>query len=310
MSDQSTLSATACTPAPALPLTGQVWINGAFMPVEEASVNVLDHGLLYGDGCFEGIRVYGGRIFKLRSHLQRMHQSADLLHLKPRYSLEEIEAAVRQAVEVNKIEDGYVRVVYTRGIGTLGLNPFSCGTPQAIIIAATISLYPDSMYVEGMPIIVASRPRLPIQCLDPRIKSLNYLNNILAKVEAIEAGVLEALMINIDGEVAECTGDNVFLIKDGSITTPHTEAGILHGITRRFVIDEVAPALGMTITERAVHLDEVKNADEIFLTGTAAEVIGVSHIDGTPVGCGKVGAITSALNDEFRRRVQTDAPED
>ena len=310
MSDQSTLSTPSCTPDTSLPLSGQVWLNGTLVPIEEAAVNVLDHGLLYGDGCFEGIRVYNGRIFKLRSHLERMHQSARLLHLDPPYSLGDIEEAVRATVRANEIENGYIRLVYTRGVGTLGLNPFSCGTPQAIIIAATISLYPESMYQDGMPIVVASRPRLPIGCLDPRIKSLNYLNNILAKVEAIEAGVLEALMLNADGEVAECTGDNIFVIKDGAIVTPHTDAGILHGVTRQFVIDEVAPAIGFSVTERAVSLEEVRDADEVFLTGTAAEIIGVSCIDGQDVGCGKVGPTTARLNEEFRRRVRSDAPED
>jgi len=296
--------------ASALPITGHVWINGRLMPIEEASVSILDHGLLYGDGCFEGIRVYDGRIFKLRSHLQRMHESASLLHLEAPYDLDTIEQAVRDTVNANEIIDGYIRLVYTRGVGTLGLNPFTCSNPQAIVIAATISLYPESMYEEGMPIVVASRPRVPIACLNPRIKSLNYLNNILAKVEAIEAGVLEALMLNVDGEVSECTGDNIFIINDGAITTPHTDAGILHGITRRFVIDEVAPALGYTVEQRRIELSEVLQADEMFLTGTAAEIIGVSRIDGKNIGTGRVGPITAALNEEFRRRVRHDAPED
>ncbi|MDP7071032.1 MAG: branched-chain-amino-acid transaminase [Phycisphaerales bacterium] len=310
MSDQSMLSGAGPLTSESLPITGQVWLNGELMPIEEASVSILDHGLLYGDGCFEGIRVYDGRIFKLRTHLKRMHQSAALLHLDPPYSLDEIERAVRETVAANDITDGYIRLVYTRGVGTLGLNPFTCGTPQAFIIAATISLYPESMYVEGMPIIVASRPRIPIACLDPRIKSLNYLNNILAKVEAIREGVLEALMINCDGEVAECTGDNIFLIKDGRITTPHTDAGILHGVTRQFVIDEVAPALGYEVEQRRVALDEVLAADEMFLTGTAAEIIGVSRVGETVIGTGRVGPETARLNDEFRRRVHQDAPED
>ena len=310
MSDQSTLSTPATTATGPLPLTGQVWMNGRLVPMEDAVVSVLDHGLLYGDGCFEGIRVYNGRIFKLQSHLNRMHQSASLLQLEPPYELEEIEAAVRETVDANQIENGYVRLIYTRGIGTLGLNPFTCGRPQTIIIAATISLYPDSLYDEGMPIVVASRPRVPIACLDPRIKGLNYLNNIMAKVEAIKAGVHEALMLNIDGEVSECTGDNIFLVKDGVITTPHTPAGILHGVTRRFVIDEVAPALGYTVAERRVELDDVMTADEVFLTGTAAEIIGVSHVDETPLSGGQVGPVTKALTEEFGRRVRQDAPED
>jgi len=310
MSDQSMLSGAGPLTRESLPITGQVWLNGELMPIEEASVSILDHGLLYGDGCFEGIRVYDGRIFKLRTHLERMHQSAELLHLEPPYSLDEIEQAIRETVAANDITCGYIRLVYTRGIGTLGLNPFTCNTPQAFIIAATISLYPESMYVEGMPIIVASRPRVPIACLDPRIKSLNYLNNILAKVEAIREGVLEALMINCGGEVSECTGDNIFIIKDGRIATPHTAAGILHGITRQFVIDEVAPALGYEVEERRIELDEVLAADEMFLTGTAAEIIGVSRVGETAIGSGQVGPETTRLNEEFRRRVHHDAPED
>ncbi len=310
MSDQSTLSTPSCSPATSLPISGQVWLNGTLMPIEEASVNVLDHGLLYGDGCFEGIRVYDGRIFKLRSHLIRMNESARLLHIEPPYDIDTIEQAVRDTVNANGIENGYIRLVYTRGCGTLGLNPFTCATPQVFIIAATISLYPEEMYVEGMPIVVATRPRIPIPCLDPRIKSLNYLNNILAKVEAIKAGVLEALMLNHDGQVAECTGDNVFIIKDGVITTPHTDAGILHGITRRFVISNVAPSLGYTVQERRIELDEVLAADEVFLTGTAAEIIGVSRIGDVTVGEGRVGPITTAMNEAFRQRVRTDAPED
>ncbi|MDG2476979.1 MAG: branched-chain-amino-acid transaminase [Phycisphaerales bacterium] len=310
MSDQSTLSTPSAAAAGGLPLTGQVWMNGRLVPMEEASVSVLDHGLLYGDGCFEGIRVYNNKIFKLRTHLERLHSSAELLHLDPPYSLDEIEKAVRETVAANSISDGYIRLIYTRGIGTLGLNPFTCGTPQAIIIAATISLYPESLYEEGMPIIVASRPRIPIACLDPRIKGLNYLNNILAKVEALGADVYEALMLNCDGDVSECTGDNVFFVKDNRITTPHTDAGILHGVTRQFVIDEVAPALGYTVEERRVELDELKSADEIFLTGTAAEIIGVSHLDETQLSGGQVGPVTNALSTEFRRLVHEDAPED
>jgi len=310
MSDQTTLSTPATTATGPLPLTGQVWLNGRLIPMEDASVSVLDHGLLYGDGCFEGIRVYNDRIFKLQSHLNRMHQSAELLQLEPPQTLDEIKAAVRETVEVNQLENGYVRLIYTRGIGTLGLNPFTCGTPQTIIIAATISLYPDSLYDEGMPIVVATRPRVPIACLDPRIKSLNYLNNIMAKVEAIKAGVHEALLLNVDGEVAECTGDNIFIVKDGSITTPHTHAGILHGVTRQYVIDEVAPAVGLRVTERRVELNEVLEADEVFLTGTAAEIIGVSHVDQTPLSGGQVGPVTKALAEAFHQRVRQDAPED
>lgn len=290
--------------------TMQVWIDGEWVNQSDAVISVFDHGLLYGDGCFEGIRVYNNRIFKLSSHLRRLFESAEGLHLEPSYTYEQMEEATRETVRRNGIKDGYVRLIFTRGKGTLGLNPFFCHRSSAIVIADDITLYPEEMYIEGMPVIVAKRPRIPRACLDPRIKSLNYLNNILAKVEAIEAGVLEAIMLNIEGDVGECTGDNIFLIKDGVISTPDTSAGMLHGITRRFVIDQIAPAMGYPVVERRHTIDEFMEADEIFLTGTAAEVIGVRSIDEVPVGCGKVGPITASLIKEFRRCVCENAPED
>ena len=290
--------------------TTKIWMDGEFVATDGASISVFDHGLLYGDGCFEGIRVYNGRILKLRSHVERIFESAAAIRLQPGYCIEEIEEAIRETVAVNDRQDGYIRLVFTRGKGTLGLNPFLCPKATVFIIAEKIKLYPDEMYDDGMSIIVAKRPRVPIACLDPQVKSLNYLNNILAKIEAIDAGVLEALMLNCDGEVAECTGDNIFIIKDGKISTPHHEAGILGGITRQFVIDEIAPALGYEVVERSISLEEVRSADEVFLTGTAAEVIGVSHIGHDAIGSGKVGVITKTLEEEFRRRVATDAPED
>ena len=288
----------------------KIWLNGSFVDSQDAQVSVFDHGLLYGDGCFEGIRVYNGKIFKLRSHIKRMYESAEAIRLQPGYSIDELEEHVRATVKINNQQDGYIRLVFTRGSGTLGLNPFQCPTATVFIIVEKIKLYTDEMYEEGMSIIVAKRPRVPMRCLDPKVKSLNYLNNILAKIEAIDAGVLEALMLNLEGEVSECTGDNIFIVKGDVISTPHLSAGILHGITRQFVIDEVAPALGYTIQERAIQLDEVFAADEVFLTGTAAEVIGVSHVGNHVIGAGKVGPITHQLESEFRSRVTQDAPED
>ena len=270
----------------------------------------MDHGLLYGDGCFEGIRIYNGRIFKLRAHLKRMWDSATELRLEPPYSHDEIEQAIRETVAANELTDGYIRLVFTRGVGTLGLHPFLCPVPTVFIIADTISLYPQKLYDEGMQIIVAKRPRVPRECLDPQIKSLNYLNNILAKIEAIDADVLEALMLNVDGWVSECTGDNVFIVKDGAVSTPPTDAGILNGITRQFVIDDLCPALELAIEERLLRLEEVCSADEVFLTGTAAEVIGVTRIGDQVIGSGAVGPVTQRLVEEFRRRVASDAPED
>ena len=288
----------------------KVWLDGKLVPQEEAKVSVFDHGLLYGDGCFEGIRVYNGRIFKLQSHLERMWQSASSIRLAIHYSMKTIEAAVRETVAANEISDGYIRLVFSRGAGTLGLHPFLCPSPSCFIIADKISLYPQELYDNGMHIVVAQRRRVPRECLDPQIKSLNYLNNILAKIEAIDANTLEALMLNMDGWVSECTGDNVFIVKDGKIATPPPEAGILNGITRQFVISELCPALGLEIEERMMRLEEVLDADELFLTGTAAEVIGVTRVDDKPIGDGKVGRISQALESEFRARVAHDAPED
>ncbi|MFO0875583.1 MAG: branched-chain-amino-acid transaminase [Phycisphaerales bacterium] len=287
-----------------------IWIDGKLVPKSQAVVSVYDHGLLYGDGCFEGIRAYGGRVFKLGAHLRRMWTSAEKIRLKPAYTPEQVAAAIRETLVANALPNGYIRLIFTRGVGTLGLHPFKCPTPGTIIITDQIQLYPPELYREGMKVIVAKRPRIPIACLDPAIKSLNYLNNILAKIESIDAGVLEAIMLNTDGFVAECTGDNIFVIKDGAVITPPKEAGMLHGITRQFVIDTVCPALNVPVREQMMRLPDVLSADEVFLTGTAAEIIGVSQIDEHRIGAGRVGPITARLEAEFRRRVAKDAPED
>ncbi len=288
----------------------KVWLDGEFVDSDQAKVSIFDHGLLYGDGCFEGIRAYNGRIFKLDSHLKRMYESAGRIRLEPTYSREEIASAIREALIVNDLSDAYIRLVFTRGVGTLGLHPFKCPKPSAFIIAATIELYPQELYDNGLKVIVAERRRVPPDALDPAIKSLNYLNNILAKIEAIDADVLEAIMLNQDGLVSECTGDNLFIVKDGKIITPPTEAGILHGITRRFVIDELAPKLGYAVSQQMMKLDELLAADEVFLTGTAAEIIGVTHVDEKVIGAGIVGPVTNALVAEFRNCVSNNAPED
>lgn len=288
----------------------RIWMDGDLVGRDEAKVSVFDHGLLYGDGCFEGIRAYNGRVFKLGSHLRRIYASAEKLRLNPAYTMDEIAAAIRGTLEANSLRDAYIRLVFTRGVGTLGLHPFRCPKPGTIIIADTIQLYPDELYEQGMHVIVADRPRIPIQCLDPAIKSLNYLNNILAKIEAIDADVLEAIMLNVDGWVSECTGDNIFIVKADRVFTPDTQAGILHGITRQFVIDDLAPALGYTVEERLFPLDELLDADEVFLTGTAAEIIGVSRVDDRTIGDGTVGAVTRKLIEAFRERIRENAPED
>ena len=287
-----------------------IWIDGELVPKSKAKVSVYDHGLLYGDGCFEGIRAYGGRIFKSRSHIDRLFRSAERIRLEIPYSRDEIDKVMHECLRANSIADGYIRLVITRGVGTLGLHPFRCPRPSVICIADTISLYPPEMYEQGMPIVVARRPRIPIDCLDPRIKSLNYLNNILAKIEAIDAGVLEALMLNKQGEVCECTGDNVFIVKDGAVATPDSESGLLEGITRRFVI-ELCKKQGLKIEERILRLEDVTSADEVFLTGTAAEIIAVKSIDGKAIGDGKgEGPVTKRLREGFREVLAQGAPED
>lgn len=287
-----------------------IWLDGEFVPKSEAKISVFDHGLLYGDGCFEGIRAYGGRIFKCKSHIDRFFRSAERIRLKIPYTADEIDRLMRESLVKNNITDGYIRLVVTRGVGTLGLHPFKCPKASVFCIADKISLYPPEMYAQGMPIVVAKRPRIPVDCLDPSIKSLNYLNNILAKIEAIDAGVLEALMLNKQGDVAECTGDNVFIVKDGAVSTPALNAGLLDGITRAFVI-ELCKELGIAIEERTIKLDEVMNADEVFLTGTAAEIIAVKSIDNQPVGDGKgEGPVTKRLRERFREILAQGAPED
>ena len=288
----------------------KVWLDGELVDQDQAKVSIFDHAVLYGDGCFEGIRAYNGRVFKLRSHLKRMYESAERIRLNPPYTKQEIEKAIRDTVAANGLSDAYIRLVFTRGVGTLGLHPFRCPKATAFVIADKIELYPQELYDDGLKVIVAQRRRIPIESLDPALKSLNYLNNILAKIEAIDADVLEAIMLNTEGDVSECTGDNIFIVNNGSIITPPIEAGILHGITRRFVIDELAPYLGHHVSEKMIKLDEVLGADEVFLTGTAAEIIGVNCVDDQKVGSGKVGPVTASLATEFRRRVSTDAPED
>lgn len=287
----------------------KIWLDGELVDQEQARVSVFDHGLLYGDGCFEGIRAYNGRIMKVRSHIRRLLASAQAIQLKSPYTEQEWIAAINATLEANGLTDAYIRVVLTRGVGTLGLNPFLCPKPGAIIITDKITLYPASLYESGMKVITAKRPRNLIAALDPAIKSLNYLNNILAKVEAIEAGCLEAVMLNADGMVAECTGDNIFMIRDGAVITPPISAGILAGVTRAFVM-ELCQELGIRCGEKEFDLETLKAADEVFLTGTAAEVIAVSQIDETTIGSGTIGPVTRQVMNEFRERVSNDAPQD
>lgn len=303
-----------------------IYVNGQMKGKNEAMVSVYDHGLLYGDGVFEGIRVYKGKIFKSKQHMDRLWRCAEAIKMKIPVTKDEMVAIQRRCIEANELVDGYIRLIVTRGAGTLGLNPNTCPMPGIICIADQIALYPPEMYEKGMTVVVANRPRVPIACLDPRVKSLNYLNNIMAKTEAIERGLLEAIMLNLEGYVSECTGDNIFAIKDGVIYTPPSEAGILEGITREFVMDTVAPACGYRVEEKMMKPEEVIGADEVFLTGSAAEMIAVTGIirqtpDGDPAGdvehvigadkSQKVeGPITRELRKKFREIVTSaDVPE-
>lgn len=279
-----------------------VWIDGKLLPKSQAMVSVFDHGLLYGDGCFEGIRVYRGTIFKCKSHVDRIFRNAGRLRMEMPYTPEQITTMMAECIEANGLSDGYIRLIVTRGVGTLGLNPFKCARPTVICIADQIQLYPDEMYEQGMKIIVAKRPRTPTACLDPALKSLNYLNNILAKVEAIDAGCLEAIMLSTEGHVGECTGDNLFIVKGGELFTSPLDVGMLDGITRHFVITEVAPALGISVHEPVLTLSDVLAADEIFLTGTAAEIIAVTQVEDTVISDGE-GPVTKRLRAQFRKMV-------
>ncbi len=265
-----------------------VWLDGELVPRDRAMVSVFDHGLLYGDGIFEGIRFYAGRILKLAEHLRRLYDGANAIELKIPYPISELADAVRATVEASGLRDGYVRLCVTRGAGTLGLNPYLCKKAGVFIIADTISLYPVEMYERGMAIITAKTLRNHPGALNPAVKSLNYLNNIQAKIEAVKAGVSEALMLNHKGNVAECTGDNVFMVRGGVLETPPLSAGILPGITRGLVLD-LARDVKIASRECDMTLDELYAADEVFLTGTAAEVIPVTRVDDRVIGDGQPG---------------------
>jgi branched-chain amino acid aminotransferase len=282
-------------------------MDGHLVDPADAKVSVYDHGLLYGDGCFEGLRGYKGRIFKMDSHLKRLEESAERIRLKIPYSRAELAKAMKDTMDACGMADCYIRLVVTRGVGTLGLHPFKCPRPGVIIVVDTIQLYPHELYKSGMKVIVAKRPRIPMQCLDPAIKSLNYLNNILAKIEAIDADVLEAIMLNTDGEVSECTGDNIFAITGGRIHTPPTSSGILHGITRQFVIDELAPAAGIPVEERRMVLEDLYRADEVFLTSSVRGIMPVTRLDGARVGDGTAGPITRRLHQAYLAHVEAAA---
>jgi branched-chain amino acid aminotransferase len=287
-------------------LGGKVYLNGRIYPKEEAVISVLDHGLLYGDGVFEGIRAYGGRPFRLHAHLQRLYESARAIALDVPLGREEMERAVRQTMDATGGQATYLRLIVTRGIGDLGLDPYKCKQPQVIIIADRIELYPPELYERGLQTVTVPTVRTPAAALSPRIKSLNYLNNILAKIEALRAGCTEAVMLNQQGFVAECTGDNIFVLKGRELLTPPEHAGILSGVTRQ-VVFELAPQAGLTAAERDLTRFDLYVADECFLTGTAAEIVPVVGIDGRTIGAGKPGPMTRRLLELFRLQTQSNA---
>ena len=278
----------------------KIYLNGKMVDEQNAVVSVFDHGLLYGDGVFEGIRAYNGRVFKLVEHVARLYYSSKAIALTIPMTQEEMIKAVVETCKVNNLRDCYIRLVVTRGIGTLGLSPKKCGTPQVIIIAAGIQLYPEEYYTKGMSIVTVPTTRNHHNAVNPAIKSLNYLNNILAKIEANTAGVEEAIMLNSQGYVAECTGDNIFLIKGKQLITPPLSAGALYGITRGSVI-EVAKEGGFEVVEPNVTRYDVYNADECFVTGSAAELVPVTKVDGREIGAGVPGEGFKKLLDLFRK---------
>jgi branched-chain amino acid aminotransferase len=282
-----------------------IFINGEFYTKEKATVSVFDHGFLYGDGVFEGIRVYEGNIFRSSEHLDRLYDSAKSIDLTIPYDKATLEQHVIYTVRKNNLINAYIRLIVSRGPGSLGLDPDSCPQPNVIIIADQISLYPREYYEKGLPIVTAATRRNMPTALDPKIKSLNYLNNILAKMEAKRAGTVEALMINAEGYVTEATGDNIFLVKKGKLTTPPTYIGALEGITRQAIID-LAGELGIGVREVPFTLHDVYIADEVILTGTAAEVIPVIEVDGRQIGDGKPGPVMQQLLAAFQELVKVD----
>src|SRR5947209_13892911 len=283
-------SQTKTTPAPARELT--IYLDGKFVPESEAKVSVFDHGLLYGDGIFEGIRFYNGRVFRLEEHLNRLWDSARSICLEIPMSRSEMTEALLETIRRNDLREGYIRQIVTRGVGNLGLNPTQCKRPSVIIIATTIALYPKEVCERGLTVVTCATRRTNAAALNPAVKSLNYLNNVMARIEANLAGADEALMLNDAGNVAECTADNVFIIKNGQIFTPPITAGALRGITRSIVF-EIAAELGIKIMETDITRHDVFIADECFLTGTAAEIVPVVKADGRLIGNGKPGPITT-----------------
>jgi branched-chain amino acid aminotransferase len=281
----------------------KVWIDGRIVDKADAKVSVFDHGLLYGDGVFEGIRAYHGKIFERDAHMDRLFQSAKGIRLTIPLSREQLVAAIEETIKANNFTDCYIRLVVTRGVGSLGLSPIRCERPSVFIITDLLELYPREMYEKGMSVITASVVRNHPNAISPRVKSLNYLNNILGKLEAIDAGVPEAIMLNHEGNVSECTADNIFIVRGGQVQTPQTCDGVLEGITRKVMLD-LCQRLQIPAIEKTLQRHDLYIADECFLTGTGAEVIPVTKIDNRPIGTGQPGPITRKLIEAFHRHVK------
>ncbi|MBI3296531.1 MAG: branched-chain-amino-acid transaminase [Elusimicrobia bacterium] len=283
----------------------KIWIDGRFLEKSDAKVSVFDHGLLYGDGVFEGIRAYGGRVFQLKEHVKRLYDSAKAVLLEIPFPAEEMTRVICEAVRVNELRDAYIRVVVTRGTGDLGLDMRKCKVPTVIVIADKIQLYPKEVYERGLRVIVSHLRRIAPDTLSPSIKSLNYLNNILARAEASRADCDEALLLNREGMVAECSGDNIFYIRDLKVFTPPVHVGILEGITRNVAMRLAKEKLGLEMHEQVFSVPELYRADEVFVTGTGAEIIGVVLLNGRVIGDGKPGPLTTSLIRAFREYTKT-----
>ncbi|MFH1798096.1 MAG: branched-chain-amino-acid transaminase [Candidatus Omnitrophota bacterium] len=286
----------------------KVFLNDEFVNEQDAKISVFDHGLLYGDGVFEGIRAYKRRVFRLSEHMDRLYDGAKAIKLKIPFLKESFQKKIIETLKINNLDDAYIRAVVTRGKGDLGLDPRKCEEATVFVITDKIALYPEDFYKNGLDISIAKTRRNHPSSLDPRIKSLNYLNNILGKIEAIECGRVEAVMLSVEGFVAECTGDNIFIYKDGRLITPPCELGALEGITQRAVI-ELAKKRGIVTKRDKMLPGELLDADECFLTGTAAEIIPVVKIEGEVIGNGMPGEITRELSHAFRELTRSEGAE-
>lgn len=281
----------------------KIYIDGTFYEQAEAKIPVFDHGFLYGDGVFEGLRIYAGRIFRMKEHMRRLYASARAIGLQITLDPAALETVLKEAVRINQKTEGYIRLIVSRGDGPLGVDPAGCTQSRIVVIVGDIRIYPDEVYQRGLALVTSTYRRIPADCFDARIKSLNYLNNVLAKIEAQRAGCLEAVMLDRQGFVLECTGDNLFVVHQGQVLTPPASSGALEGITRAAVM-ELAKELGLLAREQNLTRYDLINADECFLTGTAAEIMPVIQLDGTSIGTGKPGAVTGRLAEAFQRLVR------